>query len=198
MAGVQVSIERKYSFLHCTEKENLHESYSELQTSLTSAYIKFKDSPTLSNKETYLSHKAAFDALLTQIESKYTFLAISKFHIFGNQSGKLLSNLLKGQHPPTIIKCLRGADGKPTAKGDEISAILHSFYTHRVDPEVPVSYRPITLLNSDYKLYTNILADRLKVILRHIIHDDQSGFIPGRHSVTNVYKVQCSGWSNTI
>lgn len=87
--------------------KKLHESFSVLQNDLTSAYLKFIDTPTLTTKESYLSHKAAFEALLTQMELKYTFLASSKFHRFGNRSGKLLSNLLKGQHPPTIIKRMR-------------------------------------------------------------------------------------------
>lgn len=57
------------------------------------------------------------------------------------------------------------------------------------DPELPGSYRLIYLLNSDYKLYTEILEERIKVILPNIIHDDQSGFILGRLSVVNVRKV---------
>ena len=40
------------------------------------------------------------------------------------------------------------------------------------------NYRPITLLNSDYKLYTKIQATRLSRIAHHIIHPDQAGFIP--------------------
>lgn len=61
------------------------------------------------------------------MESKFTLLARSKFHRFGNRTGKLLPCLLEGQHTPTIIKCMRG-DGVPTTKGGEIAAILHSFY----------------------------------------------------------------------
>lgn len=270
----------------------IRKSYSTLQSSLISAYVKFKDSPTPPNRESHLSQKSAFDALLTQIESKYTFISRSKFHRHGNRSGRLLSNLLKGQHPPTIIKRLRRSDGLPTAVGGEISSILHSFYTELYswahigenakkgfwkdvvlpqmspeqatslvcpitaeevklaikqlknnkatgpdglsnefykiqgprlidtlvsvfnnllegndlplyfnsallkilqkpgrDPELPASYRPISFPNSDYKLYAKILAEKLKLILPHIIHEAQTGFIPGRHSVTNVRKV---------
>lgn len=58
-----------------------------------------------------------------------THASRSRFQRYGNRSGRLLSNLLKGQHPPMVIKRLRGIDGVPTAIGNEISTILHSFYT---------------------------------------------------------------------
>lgn len=42
------------------------------------------------------------------------------------------------------------------------------------------NYRPITLLNTDYKLMTKILALRLGAVCPKIIHPDQAGFVPGR------------------
>ncbi len=43
-----------------------------------------------------------------------------------------------------------------------------------------VNYRPITILNTDYKLLSKILADRLAVIAPQIINRAQAGFVPGR------------------
>lgn len=43
-----------------------------------------------------------------------------------------------------------------------------------------VNYRPITLLNTDYKLLTKILALRLAVVAPEIVHPAQAGFVPGR------------------
>ena len=42
------------------------------------------------------------------------------------------------------------------------------------------NYRPITLLNTDYKIYTKTLATRLGKVCPRIIHPDQAGFVPGR------------------
>ncbi|TFY78439.1 hypothetical protein EWM64_g5573 [Hericium alpestre] len=42
------------------------------------------------------------------------------------------------------------------------------------------NYRPITLLNTDYKLFTKVLASQLATAVPQMIHTDQAGFIPGR------------------
>jgi Reverse transcriptase (RNA-dependent DNA polymerase) len=41
------------------------------------------------------------------------------------------------------------------------------------------NYRPITLLNTDYKLLTKALTIQLTEIISPLIHKDQAGFIPG-------------------
>ena len=42
------------------------------------------------------------------------------------------------------------------------------------------NYRPITLLNTDYKVFTKVIATRLTDVAPSIIHPDQAGFIRGR------------------
>eukprot|EP00965_Chrysotila_dentata_P257599 6212938-Pleurochrysis_carterae.AAC.7 len=40
------------------------------------------------------------------------------------------------------------------------------------------NYRPITLLNSDYKVSTRILAKRTRSLATQFVSDDQIGFMP--------------------
>ena len=42
------------------------------------------------------------------------------------------------------------------------------------------NWRPLTLLNSIYKCYSSIIANRLKTTLPSLINEDQTGFISGR------------------
>jgi len=48
------------------------------------------------------------------------------------------------------------------------------------DPTEISNYRPITLLNTDYKLLTKVLAIQLLDHVNHLVHPDQAGFIPNR------------------
>jgi len=41
------------------------------------------------------------------------------------------------------------------------------------------NYRPITVLNSDYKILTHALTNHLSAIIPYLIHPDQAGFIKG-------------------
>ena len=43
------------------------------------------------------------------------------------------------------------------------------------------NYRPITLLNVDYKILSKVLATRAKEVLEDIIHYDQVGYVKDRN-----------------
>jgi len=48
------------------------------------------------------------------------------------------------------------------------------------------NWRPITLLNNDYKIIALVLAKRLKGVLHSIIDETQSGFMQNRHISNNI------------
>ena len=49
------------------------------------------------------------------------------------------------------------------------------------------NYRPITLLNCDYKILTKMLAARLKRNINTIASPQQNGFVPRRSIFDNLY-----------
>jgi len=52
------------------------------------------------------------------------------------------------------------------------------------DPTEISNYCPITLLNTEYKLLTKVLALQLNESIQHLVHPDQAGFIQ-RRSIFN-------------
>ena len=51
------------------------------------------------------------------------------------------------------------------------------------------SYRPISLLCCDYKILTKALANRLNDVIPALIHQDQTGFVPGRQPFFNLRRL---------
>lgn len=69
--------------------------------------------------------------------------------------------------------------------------IPHTEFTHSYisvipkpgkDPSIPDNYRPIALLNSGYRIFTEILSSRLSQFIPKLINRDQVGFMPSRHA----------------
>jgi hypothetical protein len=47
------------------------------------------------------------------------------------------------------------------------------------DREDPRNYRPITLLNTDDKIFTRILSKRMCTVMHQFVSEFQKGFVPG-------------------
>lgn len=52
------------------------------------------------------------------------------------------------------------------------------------------NWRPITLLNTDYKIVTKAIAARLQSCIKAIVHTDQTGFIQARYIGSNLRTIQ--------
>ena len=48
------------------------------------------------------------------------------------------------------------------------------------------NWRPLTLLNCDYKIASKAIANRVKTVLLKLISEDQTGFIKGRNIAENI------------
>ena len=73
----------------------------------------------------------------------------------------------------------KGLDDKELAYSQYL-AVITLLYKKGTREEIK-NWRPISLLNTDYKILSKALANRIKCVLPTIIHEDQRGCVPGRH-----------------
>uniref|UniRef100_A0A6I8SLC4 Reverse transcriptase domain-containing protein n=1 Tax=Xenopus tropicalis TaxID=8364 RepID=A0A6I8SLC4_XENTR len=57
------------------------------------------------------------------------------------------------------------------------------------DPHLCESFRPISLLTADVKIFAKVLARRLSRVITKIIHPDQIGFIPAKTAALNTRRL---------
>ena len=58
------------------------------------------------------------------------------------------------------------------------------------DRRLPKNWRPISLLNTDYKLASKIITERLKKVMASIVHQDQTCGVLGRSIFSNLHLVR--------
>lgn len=95
---------------------------------------------------------------------------------------KTFRELLK----PMLLKCfnyvLKGGETPVSWKQAVISVIPKA----GKDKTECGSYRPISVLNIDYRIYASIIAKRLENIIPDLIDTDQTGFVKNRQTHDNV------------
>lgn len=59
-----------------------------------------------------------------------------------------------------------------------------------IDRHQLTNWRPITLLNSDFKILSKALAARIQSCITEVVGSDQTGFIRGRNITSNLHTIQ--------
>lgn len=69
--------------------------------------------------------------------------------------------------------------GKPPPR-EMLAAIITTIPKPGKPTYQVTNYRPISLLNTDIKMYAKILSDRINAVLLSLVHSDQVGFVAKR------------------
>ena len=90
---------------------------------------------------------------------------------------KILTMVINDIEEKGIIK--RKEANETTENPEFTDGVMHLIYKKKEKEKIE-NYRPITLLNADYKLYTKTIAEKLAKAAQAAIHEDQAGFVPKR------------------
>ena len=93
--------------------------------------------------------------------------------LLGPELLEVLLDCFQDQHAPSL----------PASMSQGVITLL---YKGKGSRSLLDSYRPITLLNSDYKLLAKALATRFGPALQHVVDPTQTAFVPGRWIGDNV------------
>jgi len=96
----------------------------------------------------------------------------------------MLAGLQDGDEPPmTFWSAFAGLTEDITKRGSSRAGFKNaniSLFYKKGDPTLVSNYRPISSMNTDCKMYTNLINSRLAPWAVAKLHPDQKGFVPGR------------------
>ena len=90
---------------------------------------------------------------------------------------------------PMLLKMITTSIAKRSFLKQTNTALISLLLKKHKDPILCTSYRPVSLINADMKIYAKVLARRLNKYLAKQIHCDQTGFLKGRFSSDNLRRL---------
>ncbi len=69
---------------------------------------------------------------------------------------------------------------------DQKTSLISLLLKKGKDPLDCSSYRPISLIPCDLKIYAKVFASRMEKVIHSLIKEDQPGFIKGRNASDNM------------
>lgn len=138
-------------------------------------YIQRSDMPTISDEQREILNKPI---KMLELDSALKKLKNNKTPGPDGLPGELYKSV-QGTIGENMLEVYNEALEKAKIPQTWTEAIITIIHKEDTDPLIIQNYRPISLLNTDYKIFAIIIAERLKNILNNYIHPDQNGFLPG-------------------
>jgi hypothetical protein len=86
----------------------------------------------------------------------------------------------------TVLESINYAENVGNLSIDQRRGIINLIPKKNKDPRLLKNWRPISLLNTDYKIITKVLASRIKKVLPSVINSDQVVYLKNRFIGQNI------------
>lgn len=90
---------------------------------------------------------------------------------------------------PILMQAINGTLDSNSVPESWSLAVISLLLKKDKDPVNCSFYRPISLLNVDFKIIAKSLARRLETVLPYIVNPDQTGFVKSRYGTDNIRRV---------
>ncbi len=139
------------------------------------------DIPQLSERE-----RAACEGPVTLMELEHALIQLNPASSPGSDG--LTPHFYKHfweQIKNLVLESLTSAFESSSLSALQRQGIITLFHKGKQLPRDELNnWRPITLTNTDYKLITKVLANRMQTVIKNIINENQVGYIKGRNIST--------------
>jgi hypothetical protein len=85
-----------------------------------------------------------------------------------------------------VLESINYAETAGTLSIDQRRGVINLIPKKDKDPRLLKNWRPISLLNTDYKIITKTLANRIKKVLPSVINPDQVAYLKNRFIGQNI------------
>ena len=89
---------------------------------------------------------------------------------------------------PLLLEMYNDIFNEGKMEGEMSEGILNLIPKAKKDQRILKNLRPITLLNTDYKIIEKVLANRMYPAIQQLVDPEQTGFMPGRRMCVNLRK----------
>lgn len=91
---------------------------------------------------------------------------------------------------PVLVRVFAAVGSTGVVPPHFLDGAISTILKPGANPLEAAGYRPITLLNTDYRLLARVLADRLQPAMQAVVSPSQTAFLRGRRSGSNILCLQ--------
>ena len=166
-----------YKTLYTKENTDIKEIKTYLETSNTSTMLDDREKESLEGKITHIECETALKNMKNNKSPGSDGLSVEFYKTFWPQIKNDLTDSLNLAYDNGSLS---------TTQKRSILSLLFK----KNDKHLLKNWRPISLLNTDYKILAHVLANGLKTVINKLIHTDQNGYIKGRNIGFNIRLIQ--------